>query len=430
METTLVKQNINCLENPLWVLSNHQQKELVIENERGLYVLKSLYKLPERVDICILLYILLNSQKQNFKKTINLTRHEILKSCNMNRSDKSYKRLEEALETWKHTGIKFKGTFYDDRKYYVRSFGIINEYKIDELTKELYIELNKSFLEMMQHNNFCKYINFDEYKQLKRPLSARLYELLIKSFYNSNEWQIEAFKLAEKLTLGVLGTCKLYPSHIKTKISSAIKDINQYTELQIDLNTHKNKNEETIFTFKALKNIKTDMALYENQNIEELLKFIKPKYQESETIKKELQRYYKKYGFDYVKYNIIYTNQKAANAYISYLKQALKENWGENLRLQTELKQQAQIKAELEQKAKLKKEKEEIDSKITKEKELDNLFKSLPLKQQDFIIQEARILLKKESPLLDEMITKNGLTVGLSATLNDYRNKILLRDFF
>lgn len=336
MGNDLIKQDINFMENPLWVLSEHPQKELKITNDRGEFLITSGQKLPERTDMIFLLYLLKISQKSGYVQKLELTRYEILTECDLNRSEINYDRLEESLNRWKFVGIKFKGTFYDNREYLTKAFGIINEYAIDKDTKKLKIEFNKSFLEMVKSTNYCKFIDFKRYIRLRKPVACRLYELLLKTFLDRQEWEIEAMKLAKKLTLGEGGKKKLYPADIKIKIDPAVNEINQKTELQIEFETRKNKDRQVIFRFKLLKNIETEKQEQENNELQSLTDLLKDGYKDSKGLKDSIKRSYLKHGYDYVKYNILYANKKAFKAYAGFLKNALVENWGEESRLEYE----------------------------------------------------------------------------------------------
>jgi ubiquitin len=358
MGNDLVKQNINFMENPLWVLSENPQKELRITNDRGEFLISSGQKLPERTDINFLLYLLKVSQQSGYVQKIELTRHEILKECELNRSEINYKRLEESLNRWKFVGIKFKGTFYDNKEYLTKAFGIINEYSIDKETKKLKIEFSKSFLEMVKSTNYCKFIDFKKYIRLRRPVSSRLYEILLKTFVDRQEWEIEAMKLAEKLTLGESGKKKLYPADIKIKIEPAVNEINQKTELEIELETRRNNDKQLIFRFKLLKNMETEKHEQENNEIQTLIDLLKEDYRGNKSLNDILKRHYTKHGYDYVKYNILYANKKATKAYTGFLKTALSENWGEDLKLEQEkIARQEEIRQiELEKKRKIEEE--------------------------------------------------------------------------
>jgi hypothetical protein len=199
---------------------------------------------------------------------------------------------------------------------------------------------------MVKSTNYCKFIDFKRYIRLRKPVACRLYELLLKTFLNRQEWEIEAMKLAQKLTLGEGGKKKLYPADIKIKIDPAINEINEKTELRIQLETRKNENKQVIFRFKLIKNIEIEKQESENNELQSLVDMLKAEYKDSKGLQYYLKRYYLKNGYDYVKYNIMYANKKASRAYVGFLKSALEENWGNELRLEHE-KQQKQ--KELEQ---------------------------------------------------------------------------------
>jgi hypothetical protein len=360
MGNDLVKQDINLMENPLWVLSDNPQKELRITNDRGNFLIKSGDKLPERTDINFLLYLLKVSQKSGYVQKLELTRYEIIKECELTACEVNYNRLKESLKRWKYVGIEFKGTFYDNKAYSTKAFGIINEYSIDEVTKKLKIEFNKSFLEMVKNTSYCKYIDFKKYIRLRKPVSSRLYEILLKTFVERNEWEIEALKLAEKLTIIPKGNRGLYPADIKIMIIPAINEINEKTELRIEMETRKNDNKQLIFKFKLIKNMDNEKQEQENNEIQTLIDMLKEDYRDSKALKDTLKRYHARYGHDYVKYNILYANKKASKAYAGFLKNALKENWGAESKLEQEkiARLEETRRIELEEKRKTKEEAE------------------------------------------------------------------------
>jgi hypothetical protein len=412
MGNDLIKQDINFMENPLWVLSEHPQKELRITNDRGEFLITSGQKLPERIDMIFLLYLLKISQKSGYVQKLELTRYEILTECDLNRSEINYERLEESLNRWKFVGIKFKGTFYDNREYLTKAFGIINEYAIDKNTKKLKIEFSKSFLEMVKGTNYCKFIDFKKYIRLRKPVACRLYELLLKTFLNRQEWEIEAMKLAQKLTLGEGGKKKLYPADIKIKIDPAVNEINEKTELRIELETRKNENKQVIFRFKLIKNIEIEKQESENNELQLLIEMLKDEYKDSKGLQYYLKRYYLKNGYDYVKYNIMYANKKASRAYVGFLKSALEENWGNELRLENE-KQQKQ--KELEQNENTIRAKEDEESRVKDEQaykhhhSIADFVNSLePWEKESFINSVMEYLQGKAEFVIAKMALKNN----------------------
>ena len=85
MDKNLIKQSVNLLEYPLWF-----QDECLAENSRGVtwsdregYVFQAGYKVPVKTDGIFLLYLLLQSQRNNYASEITLTRYQILKDCGL-----------------------------------------------------------------------------------------------------------------------------------------------------------------------------------------------------------------------------------------------------------------------------------------------------------------------------------------------------------
>lgn len=387
-ENHLVKQNINFLEYPLWVVSKHDLKEIRIKNDKGEYALVTGYNPPERLDFIFLMYFIMKSQQKGYVQKLEFTRHEILKDCGLDSSEKKYERLEESLKRWLHTVSEFKGTFYDNKEYLIKAFNTINHYEIDKKTKKLKIELNKNFLDVAKDLIYCKNLKFEEYKKLRRPISARLYEILIKNFLDREEWEIEAFNLATKLTLD--STCKkLYPADIKIKIEPAVNEINKKTELRLEMQVRKNKKKQTIFTFKLLKNIEAEKQKQDSIKTQELINQLKEDYRESKTLKDFIEKYYNKFGYDYVRYNIAYTNLNSSKAYVGFLKNALKNNWGEEWKIKQEYKQKEERKKR-ELKEIEKKKEEELKQKIEEERQevnkINNFIENLTHKDKEKFI--------------------------------------------
>lgn len=62
-----------------------------------------------------------------------------------------------------------------------------------------------------------------------------------------------------------------------------------------------------------------------NEGIDTLLDLVRKK---TKTTKEKIAQAFSEFGFEYVKNNILYTNENAKKSYVAYLSQALKENWG------------------------------------------------------------------------------------------------------
>jgi len=146
MQNFVIKQDINFLDKPLWFQNmKHDGRGFIWTDIEG-YEYRTGYKLPDKVDAIILLYLLIKSQKQNYTDKIKATRHEILKGCGLPVSNREYyERVEESLKRWKNVSIEFRGTFYDGKTYLAIGFGIIDDYEINRETKQITINFNEKW---------------------------------------------------------------------------------------------------------------------------------------------------------------------------------------------------------------------------------------------------------------------------------------------
>jgi hypothetical protein len=62
--------------------------------------------------------------------------------------------------------------------------------------------------------------------------------------------------------------------------------------------------------------------------VDQLLLLIPEQHRNKTTIRTALASFLPKHGVDYVRRNILYSNEKAAKSYAGYLNKALKEDWG------------------------------------------------------------------------------------------------------
>ena len=333
----ILKDDINFLEYPNWLISDrNNEKEIVVNKTDGYYrIATTADKLPNRFDKVVLYSLLTELNKNNFEFLEYVTtRHAIAKSIYDNGrriSATDYKRVFKALERWSNITIKFKGTFYNGDDKTTRLFSIIDDVIFNHETKKLYIRFNQQYVEHLKATNFYKYINFEEYKRLKKPISNRLYEILIKTFKARDKWHIDILKLAEKLTFS-----SKYPSKILEKLKPAINEINDNTELQIKFEY---KKESKLCIFRAISKIeqeKTNLGKSLNQEkhndleLETTLEMLPKKISGMKSIKELLGEFINNKGVDYVKTNINYSLKNSSDNLKGYLQKSLKENWGKD----------------------------------------------------------------------------------------------------
>ena len=247
MKNNKLKDDINFLEYPNWLITKRNaSKTYTIEKENGRYVISTtedIDRLPDRTDKIILYYLMTLLQHNDFQnRLIEISRYKIAKEA---LGGFRYDRIMIALRRWHKLSIDFNGIFYDGDGYSTRCFHVIDNIILKNNRLKIYFNID--FLEQIKNSQYFKLINFDEYKLLKRPTSARLYEILIKTFKERDEWLIGIIKLGEKLTLS-----EKYPSQILKKVTSAVNEINGNKEIELKVNFDYNK-QTHICNFKKVK---------------------------------------------------------------------------------------------------------------------------------------------------------------------------------
>jgi len=336
MEREKVKQNINFLEYPLWfqdeIAAANAEQGMIWKDREG-FVYRAGYKPPVKTDAIILLYLLMQSQKNSYSQELTLTRYQILNDCGLDVCAKSYTRLEDSLKRWKMVGIEFAGTFYDGESYSAINFGIIDSWSIHKKTKELKVVFSPSFIKMMLGKGFFNYINFAEFKKLRSPLATRLYEILCKSFHGRDLWEINAIKMAEKTPMK-----ERYPAHIVPKIKTAINRINKCSDTNFLLETRKTDRGQTVLCFKKIIAAKTLLPFHQPEKesftmpdkpeVIVLINLLPESRRSQKTILEPVIAFYEMRGADYVARNIRYTNKNAKSNYRPYLLKALQNDYG------------------------------------------------------------------------------------------------------
>ena len=252
-----LKEDINFLEYPNWVVNSRSKtNRWVIKKDNGKYEVIAPLGLPSHFDKVVLYYLLHKAyQDGDFKKYSFITnRHKIAKSVFFGVKSigkHKYDRIMASLKRWACTSIDFEGLFFEKDEYTSRFFHVIDEVVLKKESGELYIRFNEGYIKQLCETKFYKYIDFEQYKKFNRASSARLYEILIKSFKVSSSWTINIKKLAEKLTFEKRSGAKdFYPSDVLRHLQPSVKEINKKTDLHIKFQYNK---ETKTCLFKALK---------------------------------------------------------------------------------------------------------------------------------------------------------------------------------
>lgn len=229
----IIKDDILFLENPTWVVSKRDTPNaLTFKKEESVYEIKNSQGLPARFDKIVLYYVshTLFKRSNLQETTVHLTRYNIAKNVlnqDKNFSKTKYDRIMAALHKWQTTTISFQGMLHG--QHITRTFTIIDTVVLDEITNVLAITFNAEYIEYLRETPTYQLINFEDYKNLTRPVSARLYELLIRYVSTNESWALDITQLAELLTLEKRG----YPSQIIVALKPAIQEINKNTQLKI-----------------------------------------------------------------------------------------------------------------------------------------------------------------------------------------------------
>jgi len=429
----MVRHSINLLEYPFWFqderLAESTKEGTIWKDEAG-YTYRCGYKAPVKTDVIFLLYLLLQSQKNNYAQKVQLSRYQIIQNCGLQRNSKWYARLEDSLERWKMVGIKFSGAFYDGNNYQTINFGIIDSWSIHEETKELTVIFSLSFIEMMLGKGFFKYINFSEFKQLRSPLATRLYEILCKSFHDRDTWEISAIKMAEKIPMK-----ERYPAHIVPKIKTAINRINKCSDTKFLLETRTKDRGQTILCFKKTVAAKTLLPFHQPEKesftmpdkpeIIVLINLLPESRRSQKTILEPVIAFYEMRGVDYVARNIRYTNKNAKSNYRPYLLKALQNDYG--LAMQEDEEAARQVIAQEAMKAQEVAQTEAVEQQRRKEQEANKkraqaYIESLSEESRSDLQAEA---IAKMSDNIKEIVLKKGL--GSKIMLNVAMESIALQ---
>lgn len=247
-----IREDINFLENPVWIVSKRDfLSQFTLEKIHGSYEIKSLLELPTRLDKLVLYYLV--SKIANLSeevRSLEITRYEIAKNVFpgvSTFSNAKYARIMLALNRLQAAELSFIDSFYEDGELRSKNFSIIEKVLMDEHTKKLVIYFNAEYLKQLRNTRYHAFINFKEYRRLTRPVSVRLYEILIAKMKDKSTWYIESDKLGELMVLEK----RRYPSQIIAALKPALDEINQKTTLAVSLVFNKELN---LCVFKYIKN--------------------------------------------------------------------------------------------------------------------------------------------------------------------------------
>jgi len=281
-EETVALVDNNILDKQIYVVNEKYWdiKESIIEDNEGtsklIVAVKKIYhvstnsetkqiircrnRLPNHQDNLILLTLLSIAQNQR-SFLVKTTYYDILKRVNWSFGKKNYELVEDSLDVLHSLHITYEKNFYSNGNYINFSTYVISSiYKTNEVIE---IQFEPKFIEMMTQNKYFSFLIVNKYARLKSPFQKRLFDILIKSFHNSLSYKIRWENLKKKLEDN-----SKYKSDFLKKVKRAIKAINDFTYLKIELEDYNGllqfwcKNEEKIRYVQFIDYLSRDLNKY------------------------------------------------------------------------------------------------------------------------------------------------------------------------
>lgn len=235
----ILKDDINFLEYPTWVIDRKNNATMwKLEKPHGKYEILCPLGLPKHFDKIVVYFLLYKLYKEQDLETysIKTNRYEIAKNIfgGNHFGKNTYDRIMSAIRKWKAISINFEGVFFEEDTHTIRGFSIVDEYVLKKATGELTIRFSEGYIKQLKETKFYKLIDFEQYKKLHKTSSARLYEILVKTFKADDQWAINLQSLAEKITFEKReGAQSYYPSDVLRYLKPSILEINKKTDLHI-----------------------------------------------------------------------------------------------------------------------------------------------------------------------------------------------------
>lgn len=280
------KDEMNLVEFPITLLAKRHSSEGntieftdTIQGEGGKLVKREWtvagsekFGLPLAQDNDVLLALLAMGKEKNFSsRKIYFSRYRLCKIMRWKIDGRAYKRIAEALDRMRWSGVKAQNAFWDnERKSYVtKAFGIIDEYELLDSSKPgppgqdsfpfSYVILSEALFASIKAG-YIKSLDMKTYFELESALAKRLYRYLDKKAYGKGRFEIGLFTLAD-VHLG-LKLCK-YSSQIKQQLEPAHNELIKVGFLKSTecRKTSDGSSEKVIYTFFDKAEMKEEMLV-------------------------------------------------------------------------------------------------------------------------------------------------------------------------
>ncbi len=251
------RDELNLAEFPIAVLSSRVGngvktiyfEDRIWDKRRGDWVPRRLtisasdrYGLPTALDDEVVLGLIQLTRENDFEhREVFFSRYRLLRLLGWRNEGKSYTRLETSLKRWLGVTFYYDNAWWDraSQAWVAESFHLLEHLSLldsaqraggktrGELPLSMFVWNEAVFRSFKA--GYLKQIDMQLFRQLRSPITKRLYRLLDKRFYHKTRW---AFDLRE-LACEHVGLSRSYDTgQLKRKLKPAIRELESAGFLQ------------------------------------------------------------------------------------------------------------------------------------------------------------------------------------------------------
>lgn len=284
------------------------------------------------------------------KKRHEITVQDLQKVLNFKSNNQEH--LKEAIEGLVGCVVSWNILGKDNKNIW-KATGLLADAEIENgICTYSYSEILK---EKLFNPTMYTRINLSLQNKFTSKYSLALYELCL-DYLNWKTCVGETPEITIEVYRDLMGLSDnqypLFKDLNKFVLKSSVNEVNHYTDLKITVKHYRKmrkivslkflinkKNQLVLFSQKLKGKAKTEQEVEtvftlpkdpeEDKNLEVLVALLKRK---TDSLKNEIVSAVQENGFDYVRSNILYSNDKSSKNYSYFLKQSLKKDWGRELR--------------------------------------------------------------------------------------------------
>jgi plasmid replication initiation protein len=312
------------------------KKALVVKSNR---LIEASYRLTE-VEHQIVLYSICRSREEGIglssKHPLTIRAADFAKQFNTNLT-KVYSQLRAAMDTLYDRTLAVRDEDPKTGKPRVIETRWISDKAYIDGAGQIQITFAPKVIPFISQleGNFTRY-RLEQIGRMSSVHAVRIYELLLQ-YLKFGKREISITWLKD--TLQLEGQYSAIKDLKKYVVDVGVEQINEYSDLKVSYTNIKTGKAVTGFLFvigKAPIKEETDTTEVPKDGMDFiaiLLSLVPEQHRVKKTVHTAIGVAEKKYGFDYVKRNILYTNANASKSYAGFLGTALKGDWGHDWEL-------------------------------------------------------------------------------------------------